>query len=91
MRDALGKVVAKAHLPTKVCIACMRPFTWRKLWERSWDTRETCSQRCSGTARNARRAAGGANGSGAGSGRDGREHEQQRHLVDEVHRDRNLR
>ena len=71
MRDALGKVVAKAHLPSKMCITCARPFTWRKQWERSWDARETCSKRCSGNARDARRAAGGArsaSGSSAGSG-----------------------
>ena len=71
MRDALGKVVAKAHLPSKMCITCARPFTWRKQWERSWDARETCSKRCSGVARDARRATGGAgsaSASGAGSG-----------------------
>jgi len=68
MRDALGKVVAKANLPSKMCIVCARPFTWRKLWERSWDTRDTCSKRCNGTARDARRAAGRAAGGGGGGG-----------------------
>ena len=69
MRDALGKVVAKGNLPSKMCIICMRPFTWRKAWERSWNERETCSTRCLGEARARRRDArdyvgGGGSGSG---------------------------
>jgi hypothetical protein len=51
MRNELGKVVAKAHLPSKMCVICVRPFTWRKAWERSWNERETCSTRCLGEAR----------------------------------------
>merc|ERR1712136_636272 len=34
------------HLPTKVCMTCNRPFTWRKKWERCWDEVLTCSNRC---------------------------------------------
>lgn len=26
--------VKKENLPTKVCVVCDRPFTWRKKWER---------------------------------------------------------
>ncbi|MBM3850707.1 MAG: DUF2256 domain-containing protein [Verrucomicrobia bacterium] len=36
----------KAHLPTKVCAACARPFSWRKKWERDWDRVLYCSDAC---------------------------------------------
>ena len=38
----------KADLPSKVCLACNRPFTWRKKWERDWDQVRYCSDRCRG-------------------------------------------
>ncbi len=28
-----GKNVKKGDLPTKICVVCQRPFTWRKKWE----------------------------------------------------------
>lgn len=34
------------NLPTKTCVVCGRPFTWRKKWERCWDEVTTCSKRC---------------------------------------------
>lgn len=34
------------NLPTKVCPACGRPFTWRKKWERDWDSVVYCSDKC---------------------------------------------
>lgn len=37
---------SKAHLPTKTCPVCDRPFTWRKKWERDWDDVVYCSERC---------------------------------------------
>jgi len=40
--------IAKAkngHLP-KVCVACNRPFEWRKKWERDWDQVRWCSDAC---------------------------------------------
>jgi len=40
--------VKKAHLPTKICVVCNRPFTWRKKWEKCWDEVLTCSKRCQG-------------------------------------------
>ena len=58
MRDKLGKAVAKANLPSKMCIVCLRPFTWRKKWEAVWDARDTCSKRCLGEARIRRRGTG---------------------------------
>eukprot|EP00542_Grammatophora_oceanica_P009367 CAMPEP_0194027226 /NCGR_PEP_ID=MMETSP0009_2-20130614/1398_1 /TAXON_ID=210454 /ORGANISM="Grammatophora oceanica, Strain CCMP 410" /LENGTH=274 /DNA_ID=CAMNT_0038666201 /DNA_START=204 /DNA_END=1028 /DNA_ORIENTATION=- len=38
--------VKKEHLPTKVCVTCNRPFTWRKKWEKVWDDVTTCSKSC---------------------------------------------
>ena len=37
---------SKANLPTKTCIACGRPFSWRKKWERDWDQVRYCSDAC---------------------------------------------
>lgn len=36
----------KEHLPTKICLSCGLPFTWRKKWERSWEKVKYCSERC---------------------------------------------
>lgn len=36
----------KADLPSKVCAACGRPFSWRKKWERDWEQVKYCSERC---------------------------------------------
>lgn len=38
--------VKKENLPTKVCITCNRPFTWRKKWEKVWDEVKYCSDGC---------------------------------------------
>lgn len=43
---AAGKAVAKSDLPSKICVVCKRPFTWRKKWESSWDEVKYCSERC---------------------------------------------
>ena len=43
----------KPNLPQKVCIACGRPFTWRRKWALNWDEVRTCSDAC----RTGRRAA----------------------------------
>ena len=40
------KGVKKQHLPSKECIRCGRPFTWRKKWERVWDEVKYCSDAC---------------------------------------------
>lgn len=40
------KGVKKQHLPEKVCVACNRPFAWRKKWERVWNEVKFCSDRC---------------------------------------------
>jgi hypothetical protein len=36
----------KQSLPSKPCVACGRPMTWRKRWARSWDEVKFCSQAC---------------------------------------------
>jgi hypothetical protein len=36
----------KADLPTKVCVRCRRPFTWRKKWKTCWDQVLYCSEAC---------------------------------------------
>jgi hypothetical protein len=38
--------VKKENLPTKICVTCQRPFTWRKKWDRVWDEVTTCSKSC---------------------------------------------
>nr|WP_156550861.1 DUF2256 domain-containing protein [Agrobacterium vitis] len=39
-------VTKKANLPTKLCVACQRPFAWRKKWARCWEEVRFCSERC---------------------------------------------
>jgi len=36
----------KSHLPQKPCVACGRPFTWRRKWARDWERVRYCSERC---------------------------------------------
>ncbi|WP_422320317.1 DUF2256 domain-containing protein [Prosthecobacter sp.] len=36
----------KQDLPTKPCLVCGRPFTWRKKWEKVWEEVKFCSERC---------------------------------------------
>lgn len=38
--------VRKQDLPSKMCPACGRPFTWRKKWTRDWDQVVYCSDAC---------------------------------------------
>ncbi|ROT45155.1 DUF2256 domain-containing protein [Pusillimonas sp. NJUB218] len=41
----------KSDLPTKLCLCCGLPFTWRKKWERDWATVKYCSKRCQRTGK----------------------------------------
>ncbi len=45
----------KADLPTKICAACGRPFTWRKKWASNWEEVRFCSDACRSGRRNAAR------------------------------------
>ncbi|HRL94478.1 MAG TPA: DUF2256 domain-containing protein [Pseudomonas sp.] len=36
----------KSSLPSKICVVCARPYSWRKKWARCWDEVRYCSERC---------------------------------------------
>ncbi|MEP7328814.1 MAG: DUF2256 domain-containing protein [Betaproteobacteria bacterium] len=36
----------KRSLPSKICVACGRPMTWRKRWARTWEQVKYCSDAC---------------------------------------------
>jgi hypothetical protein len=36
----------KRFLPSKPCVACGRPMTWRKRWAKNWDEVRYCSEAC---------------------------------------------
>jgi hypothetical protein len=55
MAPARGFKGNKAALPSKPCVQCGRPMTWRKRWAANWDDVKFCSDAC----RRASRAAGG--------------------------------
>ncbi|MCX6294182.1 MAG: DUF2256 domain-containing protein [Sphingobacteriales bacterium] len=40
------KSVKKENLPSKICLACNRLFTWRKKWEKNWNEVKYCSDKC---------------------------------------------
>ncbi|MFN9035455.1 MAG: DUF2256 domain-containing protein [Planctomyces sp.] len=36
----------KSPLPEKICVACGRPYQWRRRWVRDWEHVKYCSERC---------------------------------------------
>ncbi len=36
----------KSNLPSKICIMCEKPFSWRKKWQKVWDEVKYCSEKC---------------------------------------------
>lgn len=36
----------KAALPSKPCMRCGRPMSWRKAWAKNWEQVRYCSERC---------------------------------------------
>ncbi len=48
MSGKVAKRFKKTTLPTKPCLACGRPFAWRKKWARVWDEVRYCSDKCRG-------------------------------------------
>jgi hypothetical protein len=42
----MAKMRKKSDLPTKLCVVCDRPFTWRKKWEKVWADVKYCSDAC---------------------------------------------
>lgn len=45
-KNANGIQPGKGNLPSKPCIACGRPFVWRRKWVRDWEQVKFCSDRC---------------------------------------------
>ncbi|MCC4240932.1 DUF2256 domain-containing protein [Thalassospira povalilytica] len=45
-RNANGSFRTKAHLPSKTCLSCGRPFSWRRKWKTCWEGVKYCSDRC---------------------------------------------
>ena len=64
----MAPTMLKVNLPSKTCVVCNRPFTWRKKWERCWDEVTTCSKRCNGERRTLNRADKQVDVAGAASG-----------------------
>ncbi|WP_072036437.1 MULTISPECIES: DUF2256 domain-containing protein [Vibrio] len=46
MRKSTTAKGFKAHLDTKVCPVCLRPFSWRKKWRNNWANVIYCSDGC---------------------------------------------
>lgn len=42
----MPKMRKKSELPTKACVVCKLPFSWRKKWARDWENVTHCSDRC---------------------------------------------
>ncbi|MCO4843806.1 MAG: DUF2256 domain-containing protein [Yoonia sp.] len=42
----MAKMKKKRDLETKACVACGRPFAWRKKWAKVWDEVRYCSDKC---------------------------------------------
>jgi hypothetical protein len=36
----------KAALPSKPCVACGRPMSWRRRWAKNWAEVKVCSEAC---------------------------------------------
>ena len=36
----------KQALPSKPCVACGRPMSWRKSWAKNWAQVKYCSEAC---------------------------------------------
>lgn len=46
MKNKFGKTTLKINLPTKICLACKKPFAWRKKWDKCWNDVKFCSDKC---------------------------------------------
>jgi len=42
----MAQLRSKSDLPSKICLVCHRPFSWRKKWADCWDNVKYCSERC---------------------------------------------
>tara|TARA_B100001175_G_C19006400_1_gene401327 strand:+ start:266 stop:415 length:150 start_codon:yes stop_codon:yes gene_type:complete len=39
-------MIKKSDLPSKICLNCKKPFSWRKKWKKVWDEIRFCSKKC---------------------------------------------
>ena len=46
LNDVLKVKGLKARLPSKPCVACGRPMSWRRSWARNWNEVRYCSEVC---------------------------------------------
>ena len=46
MSHSTGHKGNKQSLPSKPCVACGRPMSWRKKWEKNWEQVKYCSEAC---------------------------------------------
>ena len=46
-KEIFNGKLKKNNLPSKICLTCKRPFTWRKKWKLNWDKVKYCSKKCS--------------------------------------------
>ncbi|ABD02441.1 conserved hypothetical protein [Synechococcus sp. JA-2-3B'a(2-13)] len=46
MQCTMPRQRKKSDLPSKICLTCQRPFTWRKKWADCWSEVKYCSERC---------------------------------------------
>ena len=46
LNDLLKVKGLKTRLPSKPCVACGRPMSWRRAWARNWDEVRYCSEAC---------------------------------------------
>ncbi|MFY8171649.1 MAG: DUF2256 domain-containing protein [Sphingobacteriaceae bacterium] len=40
------KPIKKENFPSKICLCCNRPFSWRKKWKLNWEQVLYCSDKC---------------------------------------------
>ena len=39
-------MIKKENLPSKICLTCNKPFSWRKKWQKVWYEVKYCSEKC---------------------------------------------
>jgi hypothetical protein len=46
MLSSMPKMKKKSDLPSKSCVACGKPFVWRRKWAKDWTEVKYCSDKC---------------------------------------------
>lgn len=57
MPEAPGFKGNKAALPSKPCLTCGRPMSWRKAWAKNWAEVRYCSEACRQNKKTVKKAA----------------------------------